>query len=196
MDTVDRATRSRIMSSIRSVSRMELAAKPIAEAVAGCRLANQPSGIFGKPDYGNKSKRVLVFVHGCFFHGCPRHFKMPKSNTEFWARKIARNKERHKEVVRALRKEGWTVITIWECHPGMKPHRLEQERRKSARKRRKDPDRYRKANNALNRRWNRENPEARAAINQRWRGKNPEKARLADLRRSRRRNQRRREAKR
>ena len=114
MDTVSKKKRSWIMSRIRSVSRVELAARPLATRLAGCRLIHQPRFIYGKPDYANKSKRVAVFFHGCYWHGCARHFKCPKTNSEFWQGKINRSIQRHNEVRRKLKKDGWTVLTVWE----------------------------------------------------------------------------------
>jgi len=55
-----------------------------------------------------------VFVNGCFWHGCLRHATKPKNNAAFWRRKLARNRERDKEVFRFLRKAGWRVVRIWE----------------------------------------------------------------------------------
>ncbi len=111
MDTVDRATRSRIMSSIRSVSRLELKARPM---LIGWRLRHQPKGIHGRPDFANKTRKLAVFVHGCYWHGhyCSRR---PKTNRVFWDKKIDRNIERHVEVCAQLRERGWEVYTYWEC---------------------------------------------------------------------------------
>ena len=114
MDTVSRETRSRIMASIRSVSRMEIAAGGLARRKAGCALRHHPAGLVGKPDYANKSRRVAVFVNGCFWHGCPRHFRMPKSNMWFWREKIDRNKKRDTRILARYRYGGWQVIVIWE----------------------------------------------------------------------------------
>lgn len=59
--------------------------------------------------------RVVVFVDGCFWHGCPRHATRPKQNRTFWDAKIAGNKARDARVHRGLRKAGWKVLRIWEC---------------------------------------------------------------------------------
>lgn len=63
--------------------------------------------------------RVLVFVDGCFWHGCPRHATFPKSNTDYWLPKLRENKERDKRQAERLRKAGWKVIRVWEheCLP-------------------------------------------------------------------------------
>lgn len=58
--------------------------------------------------------KIAVFVNGCFWHGCPDHYTEPKTNAEYWAPKITRNKERDKETFTRLKSEGWLVIPIWE----------------------------------------------------------------------------------
>ena len=61
-----------------------------------------------------RKERVLIFVDGCFWHGCPKHSNMPATNREFWERKFAANKMRDRLVTRALRQRGWRVLRIWE----------------------------------------------------------------------------------
>ena len=56
-----------------------------------------------------------MFVDGCFWHGCPRHGTSPKGNARFWREKIARNRERDREVNRELRRRGWRVLRIWDA---------------------------------------------------------------------------------
>jgi len=71
----------------------------------------------GKPDLVLPMYRTAVFVHGCFWHGhkdC-KYYTVPKTNTEFWMAKIARNQERDQEVWRKLEAKGWNVIIVWEC---------------------------------------------------------------------------------
>jgi len=102
--------RSQIMSQIRPVSKIER----IPANLKHLNLRHQPKKIFGRPDFANKSKKVALFIDGCFWHGCPDHFKCPKTNPEFWQAKIDRNKERDKEVTKKLMEDGWTVIRIWE----------------------------------------------------------------------------------
>lgn len=58
--------------------------------------------------------RVAVFVDGCFWHGCPEHYRPARRNSEFWNDKIDRNKERDGETDEALRARGWTVVRVWE----------------------------------------------------------------------------------
>ena len=71
----------------------------------------------GSPDIVLPKYRTVIFVHGCFWHGhkgC-KHYTVPKTNTEFWVAKVARNQERDQEVWRQLEAKGWYVIIIWEC---------------------------------------------------------------------------------
>ncbi len=81
----------------------------------------------GKPDLVFGSRRKVIFVHGCFWHGhaCKRGDRMPKENRRYWTKKIARNKERDWEHVSALKVNGWKVLVIWECET-KDTERLEQ----------------------------------------------------------------------
>lgn len=58
--------------------------------------------------------KVAVYVDGCFWHACPEHGTMPKSNVIFWTRKLERNRERDAEINRLLESRGWCVVRIWE----------------------------------------------------------------------------------
>ena len=80
----------------------------------------------GKPDIVLRKYRTCVFVNGCFWHGhddCA-YYSMPKSNTDYWRKKIARNKERDKEVQQKLAAMGWHSVTVWECQ--LKPAEREK----------------------------------------------------------------------
>ena len=71
----------------------------------------------GSPDIVLPKYRTLIFVNGCFWHGhkgC-KNYTVPKTNTEFWVAKVARNQERDQEVWRKLEAKGWGVIIVWEC---------------------------------------------------------------------------------
>ena len=71
----------------------------------------------GKPDIVFPKYNTVIFVHGCFWHGhrgCS-HYTIPKTNTEFWVDKVARNQDRDQEVWRQLEAKGWEVIVVWEC---------------------------------------------------------------------------------
>ncbi|MGD0742097.1 MAG: very short patch repair endonuclease [Acidimicrobiales bacterium] len=61
-----------------------------------------------------RGAKVAVFVDGCFWHGCPAHYKPPRSNSTYWLPKIQRNQARDRSVDEALRGAGWGVIRFWE----------------------------------------------------------------------------------
>lgn len=69
---------------------------------------------FVTPDFVFRSEMVAVLVHGCFWHSCPRHGSLPKSNAEFWRDKLERNRARDRRNERELRASGWEVVRIWE----------------------------------------------------------------------------------
>jgi len=68
----------------------------------------------GKPDFTFRRCLLVVFVDGCFWHGCPKHGRQPKSNIVFWRRKLSSNKRRDRYVNDELRRTGWRVLRIWE----------------------------------------------------------------------------------
>jgi DNA mismatch endonuclease Vsr len=72
----------------------------------------------GKPDFVFRRARVVVFVDGDFWHGNPRCYRLPKSNVEYWKKKIEGNRARDKEITRTLKRLGWRVIRIWESALG------------------------------------------------------------------------------
>ena len=80
----------------------------------------------GKPDIVLPKYRTVIFVHGCFWHGhahC-KYFVVPKTNTAWWLNKINTNKTNDAKAVKALKKEGWKIITVWECQ--IKPAKIEK----------------------------------------------------------------------
>src|SRR4051812_35681454 len=81
--------------------RYRVAARPIPE------LRRTADLLFAGP-------RVAVFVDGCFWHGCPEHYRRPASNVEYWDAKVLRNVARDREVDKLLAEAGWTVVRVWE----------------------------------------------------------------------------------
>lgn len=70
----------------------------------------------GRPDIAFVSRRLAIFVHGCFWHRCPKcKYPLPKNNTAFWQEKFDRNIARDRKKTSDLRKAKWQVITVWEC---------------------------------------------------------------------------------
>lgn len=72
------------------------------------------AGLRSKADVVFPRAKIAVFVHGCFWHGCPEHHRPTKSNTKWWAEKIAINRKRDTETTAALETAGWQVVQVWE----------------------------------------------------------------------------------
>jgi len=114
MDNLTTEKRSKVMASIRGKNtRPEITIRKKLWTM-GHRYRIHDKTVFGTPDISNKSKRIAVFIDGCFWHGCKRCYVEPKTNTKFWRDKISRNQERRKTVRRNLRKDGWKVMEFWE----------------------------------------------------------------------------------
>ncbi|HGF4012300.1 very short patch repair endonuclease [Burkholderia stagnalis] len=117
---VDRLTKERrswLMSRVRSTNTSpELRVRRAAHAL-GLRFRLHVKTLQGKPDLVFPRYRTVIFVHGCFWHrhpGC-RKASTPKTDTEHWTAKFARNVERDAANEKVLQAEGWRVETIWEC---------------------------------------------------------------------------------
>jgi len=82
----------------------------------GFRFRLHSNKLAGKPDIVLPKYRSIIFVHGCFWHkhNCKRG-TTPKSNLEYWDKKLDRNVERFKEASMELRKQNWKILVIWEC---------------------------------------------------------------------------------
>lgn len=113
MDTVTKKKRSEIMSRIKSKR-----TKPemlIHGLLKGNRVRHKMwPRMYGNPDIFLRDSNTAIFVNGCFWHGCKEHFRVPKSNSDFWREKINRNIKRQKESIRKLKKLGCTVRVVWE----------------------------------------------------------------------------------
>lgn len=77
-------------------------------------IIERPAHLPGCPDFFIPRLRLAVFADGCFFHGCPKHCRMPASNREYWEHKIQRNVERDQRVRRDLHLLGIYVCRVWE----------------------------------------------------------------------------------
>ena len=113
VDKITPEQRRKIMQAIKSKSKMEdLVAKELWKR--NIRYRRNVKTLSGKPDIAIKKYKVVIFIGSCFWHHCPLHTRMPKSNIEFWEKKLSRNKERDKEVNSFYIKNGWTIIRAWE----------------------------------------------------------------------------------
>jgi len=100
------------MSRIKSSeTKIELKLKPFMKSIG---FSYQPKNVYGRPDFINRKEKIALFVDGCFWHKCSKHYKEPKSNREYWREKINKNSERDKKITKKLRKDGWKVIRVWE----------------------------------------------------------------------------------
>ena len=114
--------RSAVMAAIRSKGNRDTELRMIKlfryHRICGWR---RNRALFGRPDFAFPKQRVVVFVDGCFWHGCPkqRHARLPNTRVEYWAPKLRRNKARDLLVTKTLRNSGWIVLRFWECdlHP-------------------------------------------------------------------------------
>src|SRR5882724_2685179 len=68
----------------------------------------------GKPDFIFKSKRLAVFIDGCFWHGCPKCYRLPQDNRSYWREKVVSNRRRDRRRTSQLRRLGWGVMRVWE----------------------------------------------------------------------------------
>lgn len=116
MDVHSKRTRSFNMSKIRSSHtkpEMRLLEALSSRSVRGYRLHSK---LLGRPDFEFRTVRTLVFVDGCFWHGCTTcsDGRRPRSNKIYWNPKLKMNRERDLRNTRRLRRAGWSVIRLWE----------------------------------------------------------------------------------
>ena len=121
-DTISRAARSENMRRIRSKGMVpEMRVRKLLFQL-GYRFRLHRKTLPGHPDILFPGRRVVVFVHGCFWHqhespSC-RIARLPKSNLEYWLPKLKRNVERDLQNRKALRKLKWKCLIVWECEVG------------------------------------------------------------------------------
>jgi len=116
-DVYDKEKRSAVMARVKSKGTSpEKAVRRILTRL-GARYRLHRKDLPGNPDIVMPGRKLAVFVHGCFWHGhdCARGSRVPKANRDYWLAKVGRNKARDEKAQEALRADGWTVETIWEC---------------------------------------------------------------------------------
>ena len=105
--------RRKNMQAIRSISQLEsIVSKELWNK--GYRFRRNTKDLFGKPDISIKKYKIVIFIDSCFWHQCPIHGNMPKTNVEYWKPKLERNVERDKEVDEYYKQKGWNIKRIWE----------------------------------------------------------------------------------
>lgn len=129
-DVFSKRKRSTVMAAIRAIGNKTTEIR-LARVFRkhGFRGWRRHMPLPGKPDFVFRREQVAVFVDGCFWHGCSKHLRAPKSNKTYWRRKIAVNRLRDIRVKRVLQQQGWRVLRIWE-------HELRNEPRLARRLRR------------------------------------------------------------
>jgi len=114
-DVFSKTKRSHVMSRIRSCGNKDTELKLIRffqmHGIIGWRR-HWP--LFGNPDFVFPKARLIIFVDGCFWHGCSAHSRPPKSNCDYWHQKLLRNKQRDRQVNKILRQQKWRVLRLWE----------------------------------------------------------------------------------
>jgi DNA mismatch endonuclease (patch repair protein) len=116
-DNLTPEQRKRTMRSVHSKnSKPEMLVRRIAYGM-GFRYRLHRMDLPGNPDLVFASRKKIIFVHGCFWHGhdCPSGRKRPKANQDYWGPKLAKNKARDARNLEMLRRGGWNVLVLWEC---------------------------------------------------------------------------------
>lgn len=117
VDKVSKETRSYIMSRIKGKdTKPEILVRSYLFS-RGLRFRKNDKRYPGSPDIVLPKYNTIVFVHGCFWHlheGC-KYASIPKSNVDYWKKKLYRNKERDESNLKELENMGWNVIIVWEC---------------------------------------------------------------------------------
>lgn len=113
------SVRARMVAQRRTGTAPELALRAELRGSGLCyRVDGTPiAGFRRRADLQFRDARVAVFVHGCFWHGCPRHASWPRANAAWWRAKIRRNRRRDRQTAERLRAAGWAVITVWAHEP-------------------------------------------------------------------------------
>ncbi len=117
MDRISPNARSLLMAAVRPKDTTpEIRVRKVLHAM-GVRFRLHRTDLPGSPDVVLPSRRVVIFVHGCFWHRHRRCSKAttPKANRSFWIEKFVANTKRDSKAAKALSKMRWKVITIWEC---------------------------------------------------------------------------------
>ncbi|MGV2941940.1 very short patch repair endonuclease [Mesobacillus sp. LC4] len=111
-DTHSKEQRTKNMQAIKSRSKLE---DKVSKALwmKGYRFRKNTK-LFGKPDISIQKFKIVIFIDSCFWHVCPMHSNSPKSNQEYWIKKLNRNQERDREVNQFYISNKWNLLRIWE----------------------------------------------------------------------------------
>lgn len=108
--------RSFNMSRIRSAgTKPEVRLLALLEAMYPAdEIVAHPPDLPGRPDFVLPEIQVALFVDGCFWHGCPKHGRIPEDNRDYWEQKLRRNRIRHRLVAHELRNRGYVPVRVWD----------------------------------------------------------------------------------
>lgn len=112
-EKITKEQRRKTMQAIRSQSKLE---NQVSRELwkKGFRFRKNSKNLLGKPDISIKKYKIVIFIDSCFWHGCELHCRRPKSNQEFWNKKLDRNIERDKEVNFYYQSNNWSLLRVWE----------------------------------------------------------------------------------
>lgn len=116
-DIMSSTKRSELMAKVRSKdTKPELTVRRLVHSM-GYRFRLHVPNLAGKPDLVFAGRGKIIFMHGCFWHqhaSCAKA-TIPATRQEFWKDKLAHNVSRDKKTIRKLQRDGWSVLTVWEC---------------------------------------------------------------------------------
>ena len=112
-DTHSKEQRRKNMQAIKSRSKLE---DKVTKELwnRGIRFRKNVKKLYGKPDIAIQKYKIVIFIDSCFFHACEIHGNIPKSNTDYWKKKLQRNIDRDKEVNEYYKNKDWNIMRIWE----------------------------------------------------------------------------------
>ncbi len=129
MDIWTKKKRSKVMSRIRSKNtKPEIILRSLLHK-EGYRFRIHRKDLPGKPDIVFPSKKIAIYVHGCFWHfhkHCPEG-RVPKTNSKFWSDKLQKNISRDRKHLREIKKHSWLALVFWECEIENKPEKVMKE---------------------------------------------------------------------
>ena len=123
-DIMSSETRSRLMARIRAKNTRPEVLLRRALHGTGISFRSWARDLPGTPDLVSPEAKVVVFVDGCFWHGCPTHYQPPTTRSAFWKRKLMQNRNRRIRVLAELELMGWTPLEFWECEVESAPNKI------------------------------------------------------------------------
>jgi len=112
-DKITLEQRRKTMQSIRSQSKLENEVSKLLWK-EGYRFRKNVKTLFGTPDISIKKYKVVIFIDSCFWHVCEIHGHLPKTNSDFWEKKLRKNQERDMKVSTYYKENGWHILRVWE----------------------------------------------------------------------------------